>query len=112
MCVRNTFLEELHQGPGPQSATGDYTDVKIIDAEGEIPWNEVSRLNDDEIRRLMKQVVNRLYTFFLKNDDPYFAESIQRWAAAAEQWDDPEPDEVFLRMIAQNQNSSSDKKDN
>ena len=72
MCVRNTFLEELHQGRIPKSASGDYADVRVIDAEGEIPWNEVSRLNDEEMRRLMKQIVNQFYTFFLKNDDPYF----------------------------------------
>lgn len=64
MCVRNTFLEELHERTVPISKTRDYSDVKVIDGEGrEIPWNELSRLDDNEMKKLMKQVVDRLYTF-------------------------------------------------
>ena len=101
MCVRNTFLEELHSGRVPVTRTGDYTDVQVVDAQGEMPWVEASRLNDDEMKRLMKQIVNRLYTFFLKADDPRFQETIHRWAMAAGKWDEPEPDKAFLEMIEQ-----------
>ena len=101
MCVRNTFLEDLHAGRVPVSKAGDYSDVKVVDANGEIPWAEVSRLDDDEMKRLMKQIVDRLYTFFLKADDPYFQEAIHRWAAVAQKWDPPELDQTFLQMIEQ-----------
>jgi hypothetical protein len=99
MCVRNTMLEEFHAGLSPVSKTGDYTDVKVVDAEGEIPWNELSRLNDREMKALMKQVVNRLYTFFLMASDYYFSDTVHRWANHAEKWDAPELDEIFLKTI-------------
>lgn len=41
--------------------------MKVIDAEGrEIPWNQVSRINQDEIKMLMKGVVNRIHTFLAR----------------------------------------------
>jgi len=45
MCVRNTGLETLHAGVVPVTHTGDYSDVRVIDADGrEIAWNDVSHL--------------------------------------------------------------------
>jgi len=38
MCVRNTFLEDLHAGAGPSSKTEDYSDVKVVSPFGEIEW--------------------------------------------------------------------------
>lgn len=98
MCVRNTFLEDLHAGKFPASKTGDYSDVKVIDGEGrEIAWNELSRLNNDEMKVLIKQIVNRVYTYFIRADDPRFQISVEKWGAAAVHWDEPEPelDESF-----------------
>jgi len=44
-CIRRGYLEKLHSGITPVTKTGDYSDVKVIDAEGrEIPWNQVSRI--------------------------------------------------------------------
>ena len=97
MCVRNTVLEDLHAGKVPVSKTGDFSDVKVVHAEGEIAWNDLSRLSDDEMRLLMKQIVDRLYTFFLASPD--YGQAVSRWADAAAQWDDPELDEAFLRYI-------------
>jgi hypothetical protein len=58
-CFRNSKLEELHTGKSPRSKTGDYSDVKVFTPYGEIPWNELSRLNNDEMKELMIDVVNR-----------------------------------------------------
>ena len=33
-CVRRGYLEKLHAGQTPITKTGDYSDVKVIDAEG------------------------------------------------------------------------------
>ena len=42
MCVRNTMLDDLHAGIEPVSRSGDFTDVSVVDANGqEIPWPEV-----------------------------------------------------------------------
>jgi len=99
MCVRNTIIESIHAGVVPVSKTGDYSDVVVRDAEGrKIPWTDVSHFDDDAMRDLMRQMVNRLYTFQLKADDPGFQDLIDRWASVAQAWDDPEIDEgLFLR---------------
>ena len=96
LCVRNTRLEALHAGRVPVSKTGDFSDVKVIDADGrEIPWTEVSHFDDEEMKTLMKQIVNRLYTFHLKADDPDFQRIVDRWAPIAARWDEPEIDEFY-----------------
>ena len=55
-CVRNSMLEDLHAGISPSSASGDYSDVNVSTPYGAIPWPKVSRLNDDEMKRLMIDV--------------------------------------------------------
>lgn len=62
-CFRNSVLEDLHAGISPSSASGDYSDVSVSSPHGVIPWPNVSRLNDDEMKRLMIDVVDRAYRF-------------------------------------------------
>ena len=62
-CFRNSPLEDLHAGISPSSAAGDYSDVQVSSPYGTIPWPEVSRFNDDEMKALMIDVVNRTYRF-------------------------------------------------
>jgi len=62
-CFRNSMLEDLHAGISPSSASGDYSDVTVSSPYGVIPWPKVSRLNDDEMKRLMIDVVDRAYRF-------------------------------------------------
>lgn len=59
--VRNTELENLHAGNFPSSKTGDYSDVKVVSPYGEIPWNNLSRLDDEEMKKLMIDVVNHIH---------------------------------------------------
>ncbi len=100
LCVRNTALEDLHAGIIPVTRTGDHSDVMVIDAEGrKIPWTEVSHFDDEVMRALMRQIVNRLYTFHLMADDPGLREMIDRWAVAAGAWDNPEIDQGLLRAV-------------
>jgi hypothetical protein len=100
ICVRNTLLEDLHAGPGPVTRTGDYSDVEVLDADGNrIPWSEVSRINDDEMRDLMRQIVNRLYTFHLNSGDPALRSEIDRWMTVAGKWDEPELDPELARAV-------------
>ena len=96
-CVRRGFLEQLHAGVTPVTRIGDYTDVKVIDAEGrEIPWNHVSRINQDEMKTITTGVVNRIHTFlartiFSATRDQAFEHALERsarpWTKA---WDEPE----------------------
>jgi len=93
LCVRNTHLESIHAGKVPITRTGDWSDVTVVDADGNrIPWTEVSHINDDEMRDLMRDVVNRLYTFHLCADEPGLQAEIERWMSVASKWDAPEID--------------------
>jgi hypothetical protein len=58
--VRNGLIEELHCGKGAHSLAGDYSDVKVVSPDREIPWHELSRISDEEMKRLMKEIVNKL----------------------------------------------------
>ena len=101
MCVRNTGLETLHSGVVPVTQTGDYSDVRVIDADGrEIAWNDVSHLDDDQMRALMKEIVNRVYTFYISIDDEEFRDRIDRWARLTDYWDEPDSDIEFLKLLA------------
>lgn len=94
ICVRNSRLEDLHAGQVPVSRTGDYSDVFVVDADGRrIPWPDVSRFNDDEMRTLIRDIVNRLYTFHVCADAPGVQAEVARWMAVGAQWDEPEVDE-------------------
>jgi len=98
LCVRNTRLETIHSGKTPITKTGDYSDVFVVDAEGRhISWTEVSHIDEDEMRDLMRDIVNRLYTFHLCADDPKLQAQIERWMGVAMKWDEPEIDP---RMIS------------
>lgn len=98
MCVRNSKLEDLHAGPVPATHTGDYSDVFVVDADGRrIPWPDVSRIDDDEMRALMRDIVNRLYTFHLCADEAGLQAEVTRWMTVASRWDEPTID---LRMLA------------
>ena len=90
LCVRNTMLQDIHAGVEPVSHAGDFFDVVVIDATGRgIPWTEVSRIRNEEMRDLMREVVNRLYTYQVKADDPHFVAMMDRALAEAWQWDEP-----------------------
>lgn len=48
---------------------------------------------------LMRQIVNRLYTFHIKAEDAGFRDHLDRWLAVAERWDEPKLDEAFLATL-------------
>ena len=58
ICVRNTRIEQLHAGAVPVTHTGDYSDVFITGADGrQISWTDASLLDEDQMRNLMRQIV-------------------------------------------------------
>ncbi len=109
-CVRRGYLEKLHVGVTPVTRCGDYSDVKVVDAEGrEIPWNEVSRINQDEMKTLMTGVVNRIHTFlartlFSATKDKAFEQALDKAAAPwIKSWDEPRYLPDFLMPPSQKQ---------
>jgi len=109
-CVRRGYLEDLHSGLRPVTRTGDYSDVKVIDAEGrEISWNHVARINQDEMKTLMTGVVNRIYTFLARTllsaaEDKAFEQAVDKAAALwTKQWDEPKYLADFLMPRSEKQ---------
>ena len=77
--------------------TGDYSDVGVVDADGRrIPWAEVSRFDQDEMRDLMREIVNKIYTFFFKAEDPDFQAFRDLVRPATYEWDKPKIDSVMM----------------
>jgi hypothetical protein len=108
-CVRRGYLEKLHEGITPVTHAGDYSDVKIIDADGrEIPWSRVSRINDHEMRLLISGIVDRVHTFlartlFCAGEDEAFLKAINRTAVPwTKGWDDPHFLPHFLMPPSEN----------
>lgn len=91
LCVRMTCIEELHVGKTPHTQTGDHSDIKVVTPAGEIRWSDVSHISDEEMRRFLKQVTDRLYTVLAQIEDAAFMERLhtigQKLTAT---WDDPE----------------------
>jgi hypothetical protein len=104
-CVRNSALEDLHAGVFPSSKTGDYTDVKVVSPYGEIAWNRVSRISDEEMQRLSEDIVNRLYTFLfylLLSDKP------DRGMPLPKHWSPPHLEASIAAMWPEGRNPASD----
>lgn len=99
-CVRNTRLENIHAGLLPTTRTGDYSDVTVIDADGRrIPWPKVSHFDNEAMRDLMRQVVDRLYIFQEIADDQGLLRLMERWATVTRHWDEPKLDRVLLAVV-------------
>lgn len=100
MCVRQSMLEDLHRGLSPVTKTGDYSDVVVIDANGErMPWPDVSRFDEDEMRDLMRQIVNKIYTFLVKMDDPDFEAWRDFPRVQTSKWDRPRIDRTLMHFV-------------
>lgn len=99
-CMRNTELENLHAGKVPASATGDFSDVKIVTPEHEIPWTEASRISDPEMKMLMNDAVDQCYAFLSGLfGDPAGDELIEGLSEKdpMPKWDDPPSKECVER---------------
>ena len=91
-CFRNTKLEDFHAGTFPSSKTGNYSDVKVVSPYGQIGWERVSRLSDEEMKALMIDVVNHCYDFLTVLFDRFGDTIIEHLKKhdAVPRWNDPE----------------------
>ena len=90
-CFRNTSIEGIHAGVSPVSNTGDFSDVFIVDANGNrIPWNEASRISQAEMKELMQTAVNRVYAVLKHDGDEEFEKNVLDYALKfTREWDEP-----------------------
>jgi len=91
-CMRNSELENLHAGRFPSSDAGDFSDVKVVTPYGEIPWPQLSRISDAEMKVLMIDVVDRVFTYLR------YPEELARIGGAA-RWDRPKLHPDMMRAI-------------
>lgn len=96
--VRNSYLEDLHAGTSPSSACGDYSDVKVVSPYGEIPWNDVSRINNTEMEKFMKQIINRFYTALRYAEEPDVMTQLDYLRRLAHYFDEPVTDDRFRNI--------------
>lgn len=52
------------------------------------------------MRALVKEILNRLYTFNISIDDHEFRDRVDRWARLADRWDEPGEDIAFFQRVA------------
>ena len=91
-CFRNSVLEDLHAGIAPDSKAGDYSDVLVSTAFGEIPWPKLSRFDDEEMKTLMIDVVQKTYEFIQELFDEENGGKLLLQLAARDplpRWEDP-----------------------
>ena len=90
-------LEDLHSGTTPSSKAGDYSDVKVVTPFGEVPWCKLSRISDAGMKLLMKEVVDKIFTFLCRQENPAFMEAFLRLGGRyAARWDEPQVEEGFV----------------
>lgn len=92
VCVRNS-LEDLHAGIFPSSRTGDYSDVKVVTPQGEIPWARLARISDEEMKPLMIHIVNKTFTYLC------FMEQLAAESAQTRRWNRPKLDRDLMATV-------------
>ena len=92
ICVRNTVLEDFHAGRFPRSRAGDYSDVRVVTPDGEIPWNDLSRISDIEMKALMIEVVDRVFTYLTYPE-------ILGTIPGGRTWDRPKLDAALMKTV-------------
>jgi hypothetical protein len=55
-AARNSELENIHAGKSPISKTGDFSDVFIHTPDRIIPWNNASRITNEEMGPLKDSI--------------------------------------------------------
>ena len=70
-CIRNSKIENIHSGKEVRTKTGDYSDVKIVTPYGELAWNEVSKISQEEMREIKDNVRKSIQNFIATAKEEY-----------------------------------------
>ena len=78
LCIKGSCLEHMHKGKVPESKTGDFGDVRIIDAIGiEHRWDEIARMTQDEHDMLIRNIVDVVSEFLLNVEKDGYMERLE-----------------------------------
>lgn len=94
--MRNSQLEDLHAGTFPDSEVGDFSDVKVVSPHGEIPWTRLSRISNEEMKALMIEVVDRVFTYLRYPEELSGLRSAARWTR-------PQFDQNLMKTVRRRQ---------
>jgi hypothetical protein len=97
-CFRNSYIEKIHAGKIPESKTGDYSDVLVKTPMRDIPWIELSRISQEEMKRLNKEVTDKCFAFLklVLTEPATLLEALEQTDLVPD-WDDPKPAKVTRR---------------
>jgi hypothetical protein len=105
--LRHSQLEDLHAGFTPSSATADYADVTVTSPFGSMPWPGVSRFNDEEMKQLTIDVVDRTYQFLHTLFEDHTGGALLGWLAEH----DPAPKWTAPRILRRRDHQRRERND-
>jgi hypothetical protein len=74
--------------------------VKVVTPDGEIPWSDIKRISEDEMKVLMIDVVSKLFTLLADLDDKSVQARLSSLAyGGTAKWDAPEIDELLREAV-------------
>lgn len=89
-CVRNTSIERIHAGRVPEKADPNCTNLFVTDGVSMIPWNEASRITDEEMKELMIEITNKIFTVLMNLEDEYFIQKFdEKTRRSTIGWNEP-----------------------
>ena len=102
-CFRRTeILEGIHAGEGPRSKTGDYTDVVVKTPTQRIPWTNLSRISQGEMKQLMREAVDKTHAVLRMLLDKDRGEELLKFLQSQDlvsEWDKPQERKLSFRKL-------------
>lgn len=99
LCVRNTHLETIHAGKTPVTRTGEWTDVTVVDADGNRIRGTMSRASPTmKCATLCGTLSTDSTPFMCVLTSRDCRPRSKRWMVVAGQWDEPEIDTMMLKQ--------------
>lgn len=90
LCLNDHFKEPLHNGKIPVTKNGDFSDVFIIDADGEhMIWHQTCRISYDERESMIAEVANGIYDFLINVETDVYSNKLENAYRASAHWKAP-----------------------
>ncbi len=100
MCAEDSKLGKFREGLSPVTRTGDYSGVVVVDADGRIiPWQRVARLDANEMRGTMREIVDKLYTYLLNMESLELTVPSDHRRREMWEWDRPREDPGLKKQM-------------
>ena len=106
LCAAIVLIERSHK-----LAEFFAAQMRVITPERDIAWNDLARLNDEEMKHLMHEIVDKMYTVFLNLENPDFADAfVQLGSQYTGKWDKPKELPDFILRNRKTASKTTSKK--